>query len=116
MRQDPDVATLPPSLATFMRPWLEVVRVATPGMGEEVRSEAENVSAHLRYRLMMTAPLETMLEDAEVASRKLALTLDLRHALPARARADALNKLQNLIVWLQGAKPNARTKALGLGW
>ncbi|QEE37612.1 MULTISPECIES: hypothetical protein [unclassified Methylobacterium] len=107
---------LPLPLVCALQPWIDAVETATLGMGEEVRTVAEVACAGLHRRVVMTAPIETAIEDARIATSVLASVLDWKGAVPATARPNAVAALQALIVWLQSARPNERTIALGLDW
>lgn len=111
-----DVSELPAPLALILRPWGDTLETAPVGMGENVRTVAENASASLWRRVVMMPPIEQGLAKALSASAELAAELNQHDPSPASARNRALGDFDTLVALLLGARPNARAKGLGLGW
>ena len=106
---------LPRRLAKTLWPWIDVIEMATGGMGDRVRLTTENTVASLRGQIAMTPPLETALVDALHASDALARDLDRVSFLQSDARTEALLALNALIQWLKGAEMNKRPRVLDQG-
>jgi hypothetical protein len=68
-------------------------------MGEEVRGTTANACTSLARRVVMTAPMETAIEDARHASDLLAKELDRRDAKPVHQRVEAMAALEALVAW-----------------
>ena len=111
-----DTSDLPPVFAKALWPWIDIIEMATGGMGGRVRRTAENAVANLRGWIAMTTPLEQALEDALHTSDALARELDLRDFLWSDARTEALLALNDLIALLRSAKPSDRTAGLRFEW
>lgn len=110
-----DTSILPKSLATALWPWIDILEVAKAGMGDRVRTTAENTVVLLRQQIEMSSPLGTALDDALLASDALAQDLDRVTFFQTDARTEALLALNALIAWLQGARPKVDGREVRLG-
>lgn len=110
-----DTSILPKSLATALWPWIDILEIAKPGMGDRVRMTAENTVVLLRQKIVVSSPLATALDDALVASDALAQDLDCVTFFQTNARTEALLALNALIAWLQRADPEMDGREVQLG-
>lgn len=111
-----DTSSLPPVLATLLTPWLNVIEVTGPGIGEHVTATAAHSFTALRRRIELTPALEHALADARAATDTLATAMDRRRVVPFWIRNAARAAIADLIAALRCAEPNAVTRELGLAW
>ena len=116
MGHSPSTADLPAVLAEVVQPWIDVVKVAPAGMGQDVMRVAAEAVVGLQERVVMTPDLERVIADARLASDELGISLDREGFDPSQSRADAQAALNALVTLLREAQPNERAKGLGLGW
>lgn len=111
-----ETAGLPIVLAMALWPWIDTIEAAGCETSEALRLSAEKATRDPRRLIVVTAPLETMLEDALLASSRLADDADLPASNVAYGRMEALLTLNDLIAWLRRAKPSEWAEVAGIGW
>ena len=116
MGHSPSTAALPAVLAEAAQPWIDVVKVAPAGMGQDVMRVAAEAVVSLQGQVVMTSDLESVIADARLASDELGISLNREGFDPSKPRAGALAALNALILPLHEARPNERAKGLGLSW
>lgn len=107
---------LPIVLAMALWPWIDAIEAAGCDASQTPRLASERAARDLCRLIVVTAPLETMLEDALRASCKLADDVGLTTSDVAYDRMEALLTLNDLIAWLRRAKPSEWAEAVGIGW
>ncbi len=107
---------LPIVLAMALWPWIDAIEAAGGAAAEAPRLAAERATRDLRRLIVVTAPLETMLEDALRASCNLADDVALPASNVAYGRMEALLALNDLIAWLRRAKPSEWAEVSGISW
>lgn len=107
---------LPIVLAMTLWPWIDAIETAGHSVTDTLLLTTERATRDLRRLILVTAPLETMLEDALRASRKLAKDAALPASDVAYDRMEALLALNDLITWLRRAKPSEWAEVAGIGW
>lgn len=107
---------LPIVLAMALWPWIDAIETAGHSSTVSLLPATEKATRDLRRLILVTAPLETMLEDALRASRKLAKDAALQASDVAYGRMEALLTLNDLIAWLRRARPSEWAEAAGIGW
>lgn len=107
---------LPIVLAMVLWPWIDTIEVTEQGVTTTLRQTAEKATRDLTRLIVVTAPLETMLEDALRASRRLANDAARPASDVGYSRMEALLTLNDLIAWLRRAKPSEWAEAAGIGW
>ena len=111
-----ETSGLPIVLAMALWPWIDAIETAKRNASETLRLAAQRAARDLRRLIVVTAPLETMLEDALHASCRLAADVALPASDVAYGRMEALLTLNDLIAWLHRAKPSGWAKVTGIGW
>lgn len=107
---------LPIVLAMALWPWIDAIEAAACDASETLRLAAERAARDLRHLIVITAPLETMLEDALQASRRLADIATQQALDMPYVRMEALLTLNDLIAWLRRAKPSEWAEVTGISW
>lgn len=107
---------LPIVLAMALWPWIDAIEATGDDASEALRLAAGRTVRDLRRLIVVTAPLETMLDDALNASCKLADDAALPATNVAYGRMEALLTLNDLIAWLRRAKPSEWAEVAGIGW
>lgn len=111
-----ETSGLPIVLAMALWPWIDAIEAAGGDAAETLCLAADRATRDLRRLIVVTAPLETMLEDALRASSKLADDANLLASDVAYGRMEALLALNDLIAWLRRAKPSEWAEIAGIGW